>query len=131
MATNFLNPFALTVQGSIATTSDPYQIATQRVESLVGTPPGERVMLPTYGVPIPDFLFAPDIAADVDEIATDVSKALQVWEPSINVNSVTPVVSAASEGIDNVLVDFTTSNDPTFTPTQTATVLVGGTVTGN
>jgi phage baseplate assembly protein W len=131
MASNFLNPFALTAQGSIATTSDPYVIATQRVESLVGTPPGERVMQPTYGVPLPDFLFAPDLAADVDQIATDTAAALQVWEPSINVSSVTPIVNSASEGIDNISVDFITSNDPTFTPTQTATVLVGGTVTGN
>lgn len=131
MASNFLVPFSLTPQGGIATTSDPGIIALQRVESLVGTPRNERVMLPTYGVPLPQFLFAPDIAADVQQISNDITQALQTWEPTINVISVTPVVNEQQVGLDNVIVDFSQSADSAFTPTQTATVLVGGTVVNN
>jgi phage baseplate assembly protein W len=130
MSTDFLVPFALTPQGQIATTSDPNVIALQRVESLVGTPNGERVMIPTYGVDLPEFLFAPDIQAEVNNIANEISAGLQTWEPTINVIDVTPVVTDASVGVDNVIVDFSTAN-PAITPTQTATVLVGGTVVNN
>jgi phage baseplate assembly protein W len=131
MATNFLVPFSLTPQGGIATTSDPGLIALQRVESLVGTPDNERVMLPSYGVNLPGYLFAPDLSADTQQIANDISNALHIWEPAINVISVTPVVNEQQVGLDNVIVDFSQSANSAFTPTQTATVLVGGTVVTN
>jgi phage baseplate assembly protein W len=131
MSTNFLVPFSLTPQGTIAVTSDPGIIALQRVESLTGTPTGARVMKPSYGVDLPAYLFAPDLEADTARIANDVTNALQVWEPSVNVLSVTPVVSEQQAGIDNVVVNFTQSGNAGFTPVQVATVLTGGTVVQN
>jgi uncharacterized protein len=132
VGTTFLNPFQLTPSGSIATTSDPQQINMQRVESLIGTPPGERVMLPTYGVNIPAVLFAPDIEAEINEIENDVTQAIAVWEPSINVTDITPVAIQQNVGVIGVNIEFQTSTlTPDFTPIQTATVLVGGTVVQN
>lgn len=129
MGTNFLLPIQLTAGGSFATTSDPDQIALQRVESVIGTPPGERVMMPDYGVNLPGYLFAPGLDDTISQaIAVDVSNQLGKWEPNINVLDIVPVISQNDVGIANVNVEFTTSLSPDFTPIQTATVLVGGTV---
>jgi phage baseplate assembly protein W len=128
---NFAVPFALTTQGMVATTSDPNVIASNRVNSLIGTYPGERVMQPGYGVDTNSYLFTPDIISETDLLATDIKSAASTWEPSITVSSVTPVVTQADVGISQVNVEFTISNDPTFKPAQTATVLVGGSVVDN
>src|SRR6185437_950446 len=128
MGRNFLNPFALTPQGTIATTTDPDRIALQRVESIVETPPRERVMLGDYGVDLPAYLFSPGVETATVEIKNDISGQLARWEPNINVIDVIPDVSQEEVGIVNVDVEFTQSADQAFTPVLTATVLVGGTV---
>lgn len=129
--TNFSVPFSLTPSGSVQNTNDPNQIANDRVESLIGTYPGERVMIPDYGVNIPPFVFSPDIAAEQTLVATQISKAVNQWEPSIILNSVTPVLSQSDVGIVDINVEFTLSNNPALTPSQIATVEVGGRVVQN
>lgn len=131
MSENFLNPFQVTPQGRIAVTSDPDLIARQRVNSIIGTGLGGRVMIPDYGVGLPHHLFDPGVEQSMDQIATDINNQLQIWEPSINVLSITPDQNQAAQGVVNINVDFTQSNDPSFTPVLTATVLVGGKVVNN
>lgn len=131
MSFNFSNPFGLNSQGQINITSDPNEIAQTRIQSLIGTYPGERVMQPTYGVDLPSYLFTPDIIEDTDLIANDIQQAVATWEPSLNVIEITPVVIQADVGISDINVEFSISNDPTITPAQTATILVGGTVVNN
>lgn len=126
--TNFSVPFSLTPNGTIQTTKDPNKIANDRVESLVGTYPGERVMLPEYGVNLPPQVFAPSIAAQKDIITNDIRRAMTQWEPSIILNSVDPDINQQDVGIVSIGVTFTLSNDPALTPAQIATVEVGGNV---
>lgn len=128
MGRNFLNPFSLTPQGKVATTTDPDRIALQRVESIVETPPRERVMLGDYGVDLPAYLFSPGVETATIEIKNDVAGQLAKWEPNINVIDVIPDTSQSEVGIVSVDVEFTQSADQAFTPVLTATVLVGGTV---
>jgi phage baseplate assembly protein W len=131
MGINFRVPFQLTPQGSIATTSDPNEIANNRVRCLIGTVPGDRVMQSTYGVNVPSYLYTPDIIDETDLLAQDIGQALSKWEPSITITDVIPVTTRADVGISEVNVEFTLSSDPALTPVQTATVLVGGTVVNN
>lgn len=131
MGTNFKLPFQLTSQGSVATTTDPNEIADGRVNALIGTFPGERAMQPTYGVNLPAYLFTPDIIGSTDLIANEVTTQVSKWEPSITLLSVDPVTTQTPQGISQVNVQFTISNDPTFTPTLIATVEVGGKVVTN
>lgn len=123
------SPFGLNQQGGIAMTSNPYSIAGERVEALIGTNPGERVMLPTYGVPLAEFLWSPDNSNDT-LITLEITQAMQKWEPAINITKVSPVSTQQGNGVDNVIVEFTTS-PAQLTPTLVATVLVGGTVVPN
>lgn len=131
MGTNFKLPFQFTSQGTVATTTDPNEIATDRINSLVGTYPGERAMQPDYGVNLPMYLFTPDVIDDTDLIANDIITQASQWEPSITLLDITPVTTNSDYGIAEVNVEFTISSDPTFTPTLVATVEVGGNVVPN
>lgn len=128
---NFSVPFALTPNGSVKTTNDPNQIANDRVESLVGTYPGERVMIPDYGVNLPPQVFAPNIETQQSIITNDISRAMTQWEPAIILDSVDPVITQQDVGIVSINVTFTLSNNPALTPAQIATVEVGGNVVNN
>jgi uncharacterized protein len=126
--TNFSIPFSLTSTGQVSTTVNPNQIASDRMESLIGTYPGERVMLPDYGVDMPAYIFASDISAQQDLIALSVQKAAAQWEPTLVLNSVTPNVSQEDVGIVSIDIQFSLSNNPQLTPAQVATVEIGGAV---
>lgn len=131
MSTEILYPFQLDASGAVATTANPYVQAQQHVTSLVSTTPGERVMNPGYGVSLAALVFQPDSPALVQTIQRDVMDALSVYEPSIQVNSVSPVPgNDPSLGQAMVNVDFQIGALPgqPGAGAQTATVLVGGTV---
>lgn len=131
MSQEILTPFQLTPDGAVALTQDPRVQAEQHVTSLVSTSPGERVMLPGYGVALQALVFAPNNIAVVATIQQDVVKALAQWEPGIIVNSVSPAAGTdQTTGIAMVNVDFQSGALPGApgAQAQTATVLVGGTV---
>lgn len=129
--TNFSVPFALTPTGQVRTTADPNQIANDRVEALVGTYPGERVMQPNYGVDVPSFVFAPDLPSEQALLVNEITQAINRWEPEITLDSVTPVTVQSDVGIVDISVEFTLSNNPALTPAQVATVEIGGNVVNN
>jgi phage baseplate assembly protein W len=131
MGTNFKLPFQLTSQGTIATTTDPNAIGKDRVDALIGTYPGERVMQPDYGVNLPMYLFTPDIIESTDLLSNEINAQVSKWEPSITLQSITPITTQSDQGIAQVNVEFTISTDPTLTPTLVATVEVGGKVVTN
>ncbi len=131
MGTNFKLPFQLTSQGTIATTIDPNEIGKDRVNALIGTYPGERVMQPDYGVNLPMYLFTPDIIESTDLLSNEISSQVKKWEPSITLIDIVPITTQSDQGIAQVNVEFTISNDPTLTPTLIATVEVGGNVVNN
>jgi len=130
-STSFLVPFQLTPQGTVATTTDPNVIATQRVQCLIGTPTGARVMQPDYGVNIPQFMFSSDLQADINDVTNEITTALQTWEPTITVIEIDVDTSQSQIGYDNITVDFTQAGDINYNPTLTASVLAGGTVVEN
>ena len=131
MSTELQAPFQLTPSGGVATTTDPRVQAEQHVTSLVSTNPGERIMLPGYGVPLSALVFAPNDPIVIATIQSDVTNALAAWEPSIIVNSVSPAQGAdPNEGIAMVNVDFQAGAIPGAPGAGllTATILVGGEV---
>lgn len=129
--TNFSVPFAMTPGGTVQVTDNPNEIANDRVESVVGTFPGERVMQPEYGVDAPSFVFAPDIVQNQSVLSNEVQQAINRWEPTIVLDSVRAIPTQSDVGIIGVQVEFTLSNDPSLTPAQVATVEIGGKVVRN
>lgn len=128
--TNFSVPFALTPTGQVSTVIDPNQIGEDRMESLVGTYPGERVMIPDYGVNIPAQLFASDILTQQPIIALQVQQEVNKWEPTLVLNNVSVKSVSQEPGIDRINVEYSLSSNTQLTPTKTAVILLGGTVIG-
>jgi len=127
MSTEILQPFGLTPYGSVAITDDPNVQARQHIESILATSPGERVMLPSYGVPLKGFVFRPSPTRVAGEITLAVTSQLATWEPSINVLNITPTPNDAF-GVADVNVDFSL-NPGAGSSSNIATVSLGGTVT--
>lgn len=71
----------------------------QAIEIILLTAPGERPMLPEFGVGLRNYVFEPNSAATRARIADAVRKALVDWEPRVTVENVdvTPGDSADNQ----------------------------------
>ncbi|HEX6675602.1 MAG TPA: GPW/gp25 family protein [Actinomycetes bacterium] len=67
----------------------------EAIRLILGTAPGERPMRPDFGCGIHDQVFAPMDATTAGHIAHQVRRALERWEPRIDVQDV--VVTLAPE----------------------------------
>jgi len=128
--TNFAVPFALTTTGLIQTTTDPNQISGDRMESLIGTYPGERVMIPDYGVNIPSYLFSSNFDQEQDILSLQVQQAIADWEPSLTLNSVSVTSIEQEPGVSQIDIQYSLVSNSQTSTTNTATLLIGGTVIG-
>jgi uncharacterized protein len=94
MPSEIAMPFRLGTDGRVVTVSDPDALVRQHVLALVNTQPGERVMLPQYGVGTAALVFEDDDVEDISaRAATMVSDAFTLWEPGVRLASVMPVTS--------------------------------------
>ena len=57
----------------------------QSVWIILGTAPGERLMRPNFGCGIHNLVFAPNSAATIGKVVSEVTSALIEWEPRIDV----------------------------------------------
>jgi len=62
---------------------------------ILGTDLGERVMRPTFGAGLNDFVFEPLNATTIHLVQTRVQEALVTWEPRINVLDVSATADPA------------------------------------
>lgn len=128
MSRELAYPFSL-VNGRLGVTYNPARQLQQHVDSLVGTAPGERVMLPTYGVNAPGAVFNKNDVAVATALSNSTRSAIAQWEPTVTILGINPITNNAGEGIINIEIDYTSSNLNMLNKTNTAVVSVGGTVT--
>jgi len=122
-------PFEVNASGAVMITLDPDVQTEQHLESLVTTQPGARVMMPSYGVDTISRVFAPGDEIVQADLVTEVQQQVSLWEPNVNVQSITPIPSLIGEyGTSSVAIDWVQGAVSAFTQVQTATILVGGTV---
>ena len=77
MHETYLNlPFGLTAEGATAT-ADEDRVIRQRLEQILFTSPGERVMLPEFGCGVRDLVFAGNNQTLAAATEFTVAKALQ------------------------------------------------------
>jgi phage baseplate assembly protein W len=126
VSTELQVPFSLDSNGNLAVTTDPNVQAAQHVKSIVATNPGERVMMPDYGIPVRGYLFSSAYQLVELKIQQNVKTQMARWEPRITVLGVTSP-NADQYGVAQVDVSYT-SNPLETGGTQTATVLIGGDV---
>jgi phage baseplate assembly protein W len=133
MPTEIAIPFRLASDGTISVESNPDRQIAQHVNALVGTQPGERVMLPDYGVPVADLLFDPDASFVAQEISRAVTAAFTTYEPGVVLQKATPIPDASQMSLARIEVDYVrreagVSPSSLALKTNTAVVSVGGTV---
>jgi phage baseplate assembly protein W len=133
MTNEILQPFQLNSAGGIAMTSDPNVQAQQHIVSLISTSPTERVMLPSYGTGVKGAVFSPGSQFVTGMLQQEISRAMEVFEPNITVNSINVVSTGDPEDPAQVTMDWSINNIQTGNSSglQTATILVGGTVVQN
>lgn len=123
-------PFRLSTSYGIQVITNTEQQVHQHVISLVSTEPGERVMLPEYGVQLASLLFEEVDDIGVEHINDKVGSALKSWEPGVVLNRAIPVKGRVGEV--RVDVDYTRResglNDVTGARVNQARIMVGGEV---
>jgi len=60
----------------------------ESIQILLLTRLGERLMYPSYGSSLPTYLFAPNNPATRKSIENEMTRALQMWEPRVTIDSV-------------------------------------------
>lgn len=105
-------PFGVDDTGGIGAVTDLGMIAQNHVFSAVGTNKGERVMNPEYGANLINHVFEAITDAELGTLQSDISDAIEQFVLEANVTGV-DVSEDAPNGIVNVLVHFTLTNDDT------------------
>jgi hypothetical protein len=72
----------------------------------MGTAPGERVMVPTYGCDLRRFLFSELTTSSLTEIREMVTTAIVRWEPRIDLLDVRAEASGDEPGLILITLDF-------------------------
>lgn len=120
------NPFTIDGTGKVAVTSDRGRQMALRVRSVLATRPGERVMRPTYGAGVTNYIFDVDDPMQASILMTAVEQALQVWEPEIVVDSVTVDPGDMADGIIALQVSYSLRSTGEL---ETAVISISSTAT--
>ena len=98
-------PFRFDGYGVVATTTAPERIWADRARTVISTTPGERVMRPDFGCPMPESLF--DAMTSVPELVeSDVSAAFSKWLPDLAFTSLDVAYADETEGLIEVVVAY-------------------------
>ena len=98
-------PIALDREDSVAISRYEQKIK-ESIQIILGTAKGERVMRPTFGCNIHDYIFAVINATTLNRIKSAVKEALILWEPRIEVLAVRSSTRNASRGFIDIEIDY-------------------------
>ena len=80
-------PLRTDATGGIALVSREREIE-EAIRLVLGTSPGERPMRPDFGCRIHDYIFGLADATTANEVSVEVTRALEQWEPRVDVQDV-------------------------------------------
>lgn len=96
-------PLRVDATGGIALVGRDREI-TEAIRLILATAPGERPMRPEFGCGVHDYVFAPADENTAGRIAFEVRRALDRWEPRIDVTDV--VVGFDDEDVGVLYIDI-------------------------
>jgi phage baseplate assembly protein W len=73
---------------------------------ILSTTPGERLMLPSFGAGIKDYVFESNSELICAQLQNGIQKALTQWEPRIQVVSVQATPSPEQESLVLISIDY-------------------------
>ena len=105
-------PLGVNRRGGISLASREREIE-EAIRIILATAPGERPMRPDFGCGIHDYVFAPADASTAGSIAFQVTSALEMWEPRIDVAGVDVEIDDDDRGVLYINIAYTIrgSND--------------------
>ena len=106
-------PLRVDATGGIALVNREREIA-EAIRLILATAPGERPMRPEFGCGVHDYVFAPADENTAGRIAFEVRRALDRWEPRIDVTDVVVGFDDEDAGVLYIDVRYTIrgTNDP-------------------
>jgi phage baseplate assembly protein W len=106
-------PLRIDATGAIALVSREREIV-EAIQLILATAPGERPMRPEFGCGVHDYVFAPADEDTAGRVAFEVRRALDRWEPRIDVTDVVVGFDNQDEGVLYIDVRYTIrgTNDP-------------------
>ena len=106
-------PMRINAIGGIALVSRDREIQ-ESIRLILGTAEGERPMRPEFGCGIHDFVFAPADSSTAGRIAHEVRRALERWEPRVDLTDVVITFDAVESNALYIDVQYTIrgTNDP-------------------
>ena len=105
-------PIKVNAKGGLDWSSGPDRIQAS-IWMILSTSPGERLMLPTFGAGIKDYVFESNSEVVCARLQTAIRKALTQWEPRIDHVSVqaTPSPDQASLVLVNITYQIRDTNE--------------------
>ena len=100
--------------------SSDVNIVASSIKMLLLTAIGERVMEPTYGTNIRDYIFDPNIQGINAVLTSSISQAVALWVPQVSVLSINVTTQASTYAIMTANFLYKPTNS-TFTVTSTIT----------
>lgn len=103
--TELRHPFGVDGSGEIATTTYLVEQAEAHLLSLLLTKPGERIMRPTYGVDVLQYLWSDADPVVVNEIAQSLKTQVAIFAPEMTIVSVNPMPNSLP-GVLSIQVEY-------------------------
>lgn len=123
--TEILLPLGLNSQGRIATTNDPNVAARQHLTSYLMTRPGERLMRPTFGTAISNFVFENLDPVNYELLAVRVKDKVRADVPDVVMSDIATKENSAA-GELHLTVSFSLSAGLGQGVQQSTTLTLGG-----
>ena len=106
-----LLPLTLSPQGGYENIQTRRILIRQNLKNLLRTVPGERIMIPDFGVGLRSFLFEPDLPSTYGEIVSRIKRQIGQYMPFLNVTDIVITSSADDPGLQGtawarIRVDF-------------------------
>ncbi len=98
-------PFQISAFGGMAMSEGADNIE-EGVYCIIGTAVGERVMRPSFGCRIHDFVFHPNSSSTAGMVSFYVRESLNKWEPRISDVSVKAYADPNNDSVLNVEVSY-------------------------
>ena len=106
-------PITVNAKGGIDWSNGPQRLS-DAIWIIIKTSLGERVMLPTFGAGVNDYVFQSNSSMVRTQLASAIKQALLKWEPRITVTqaSVNPVPDEPSQVLVSIEYTINATNEP-------------------
>lgn len=94
--------------------STDLKVLASNVKMILLVEPGQRLMMPTYGCALQQFIFDPAVVSTAQDISAEIQKAITTWEPRVTIQNINTVLNRNSRSVSVSLLLASNLNQATF-----------------